>query len=65
MVELKYDGLMPVDEIATLLANLIGPRQYWLHNKIGGEKWEIRMGYPRTIVLEDDAMATFITLKLT
>jgi hypothetical protein len=56
-------------EIEKLLAETIGPRKYWLHDKIGGEGWSIDTvnkpvysGY--RISIKDPVQATFIRLKL-
>jgi hypothetical protein len=56
-------------EIEKLLAETIGPRKYWLHDKIGGEGWSIEAidqplysGY--RISIKNPALATFIKLKL-
>jgi hypothetical protein len=65
MVEIEYRGKTPISEVAAILGELIGPRRYWLHNRIGGDHWEIQPGHPCRIIVEDDTLATFITLKLT
>jgi hypothetical protein len=46
----------------------IAPRKFYLHNRIGGNGWDVRPGYggyTSTIARFDDPqMATFIQLKL-
>jgi hypothetical protein len=46
----------------------IGPRQYWLHNRVGGNGWEVSHssagGFRANLKVDDEAIATFITLKL-
>ena len=56
-------------DIEKLLTETIGPRKYWLHDKIGGEGWSIvtvtkplYFGY--RISIKDPVLATFIRLKL-
>ena len=42
----------------------ISPRRYWLHNRAGGDGWEVSFGFTVTIKIEDDLMATYAMLKL-
>jgi hypothetical protein len=56
-------------EIEKLLAETIGPRKYWLHDKLGGEGWSIeatnKLLYSSyRISIKDPALATFVILKL-
>jgi hypothetical protein len=55
-------------EVEKLLAETIGPRKYWLHDKLGGEGWSIEAIEPLytsyRISIEDPVQATFIKLKL-
>lgn len=45
----------------------VGPRKFYLHNRIGGEGWDVRpvnSDRGRSIVrLDDPKMATYILLK--
>ena len=48
-----------------LLEQEVGPRRYWLHNKIGGVKWSMenqKDGYHLRI--DDQSTAIWILLKL-
>ena len=48
----------------------ISPRQYWLHNRVGGHGWEVSHsldstnGFRAKLKVDDELMATFIKLKL-
>jgi len=47
----------------------IGPRKFYLHNRIGGEGWDVRpstwRGGSKTLARFDDPkMVTFVMLKL-
>ena len=63
-VELAYS----MQRIAQECEKYIGPRKFYLHNRIGGEGWDVRADSRYrlfTIARFDDAkMATFIMLKL-
>ena len=54
--------------MADQLEKHVGPRKFVLHNRIGGEGWDVRPargGYANAIVRFDDPkMATFMKLKL-
>jgi hypothetical protein len=53
--------------MADQLEKHVGPRKFVLHNRIGGEGWDVRptKDSRTTIVRFDDPkMATFIQLKL-
>lgn len=56
------------DDLAELCEKYIGPRKFYIHNRIGGEGWDVRPGYYRntkTIArFDDNTMATYIILKL-
>jgi len=44
----------------------IGPRMYYLHNRIGGQGWTIKratLGGPATIAIEDKHHALMAMLK--
>ena len=46
----------------------ISPRQYWLHNRVGGTGWEVTHSsagrFHAVLKVKDDSVATFIMLKL-
>jgi hypothetical protein len=48
----------------------ISPRKYYLHNKVGGNGWEVSCslelsnGFRARLKVDDELMATFIMLKL-
>jgi len=48
----------------------ISPRKYYLHNKVGGNGWEVSYsldlsdGFRAELKVDDESMATFIALKL-
>ena len=49
----------------SLLEQTVGPRQYWLHNRVGSTNWEVRVDGGETVVRVNDAkMLTFLLLKL-
>jgi len=56
-------------DLAKLCEQHVGPRKFWIHNRIGGEGWDVRPGYYRngrlTIARFDDPkMATYMMLKI-
>jgi hypothetical protein len=67
MVEIEIDcGYL---WLADQLEKHVGPRKFVLHNRIGGDGWDVRPGDPsnkgRSVARFDDPkMATFIQLKL-
>lgn len=71
MIEFEMSGRMA--DVASRLEELIGPRKYYIHNRIGGEKWEVKNPNSKhtknflnkvIIKLEDDAMASYVALML-
>jgi len=48
----------------------ISPKKYYLHNKVGGNGWEVSAsldssnGFRAKLKVDDELMATFIMLKL-
>ena len=48
----------------------ISPRKYFLHNKVGGNGWEVthssdlNKGFQAKLKVDDELMATFIMIKL-
>ncbi len=62
-----------MSDVAERLEELVGPQLYYIHNKIGGQGWEVRNSDSRRtkhfltsviIKLEDDAMASYVALML-
>jgi hypothetical protein len=65
MIEFDVDS-HKFTKVIGMLSHIIGPQLYWIHNKVGGAGWTIsRKGGKCTIVLEDDALASFVILNLT
>lgn len=64
MVEVEFDARFT--EVADICARLVGPQKFYLHNRIGGNGWDVRPAYMgRTLARFDDPkMATFIKLKI-
>jgi hypothetical protein len=64
MIELKIQhwGLTPV---VNWCGKCIGPQKYYIHNRIGGEKWEARNTLPGgwKLYLKEDKMAVLALLK--
>ena len=60
----KYNTLIECCE------KYISPRQYYLHDKVGGAGWEVSHtldfanGFCAKLKVADESIATFITLKL-
>ena len=42
----------------------ISPRKYWLHNRVGGEGWDVSFGFTVTVKINNERDATFAMLKL-
>ena len=55
-------------DLAELCEKLIGPRKFYIHNRIGGEGWDVRPAgryHSNTVARFDDPkMASFVMLKL-
>jgi hypothetical protein len=66
MVEVEFEH--SIDRIAKECEKYIGPRKFVLHNRIGGEGWDVRAGSRYRLFtiarFDDPKMATFIQLKL-
>lgn len=51
--------------IIALCEQYVGPREYYLHNRVGGSGWEVKRGVGKIHVkIQNEALATFIKLKL-
>lgn len=56
---------IPVAKILGFLEREVGPRSYWLHNRIGGTGWLVDINHGQIqVTIDDDKMATFLILKL-
>ena len=54
-----------IDSAVEACEQNISPRKYWIHTKIGGPGWEIKLFVrPYVLKIEDDKIATFLKLKL-
>lgn len=66
MIEIEFEYSM--QRIAQECEKHIGPRKFYLHNRIGGEGWDVRAGsrYRMFTIarFDDPKMATFIRLKM-
>lgn len=66
MIEVEIDK--GFQQVAEHCEQHIGPRKFYLHNRIGGEGWDVRPASrynSRTIARFDDPKtATFIMLKI-
>jgi hypothetical protein len=66
MIEVEFT--QSTQRVAEECEKYIGPRKFYLHNRIGGEGWDIRPAsrYRLATVarFDDPKMATFIKLKL-
>jgi hypothetical protein len=55
--------------LADQLEKHVGPRKFVLHNRIGGDGWDVRPSNEKNMAgtiarFDDPAMATFVQLKL-
>ena len=51
-------------EVEAWCLQFIGPRMYYLHNKIGGQGWTIRRQLPLSkVAIEDDKHALMAMIK--
>lgn len=56
-----HSGLI---ETVSILEQTVGPRRYWLHNRVGGTNWEVQVAGGKTFVKVKDAkMLSFLLLK--
>jgi hypothetical protein len=66
MVEVEINCLFT--DLAKLCEKYVGPRKFYIHNRIGGEGWDVRPAsryHTNTIArFNDPHMATFIMLKI-
>ena len=68
MIELTLPG--KYNTVIECCEKYISPRKYYLHNKVGGNGWEVSPssdssdGFRAKLKVDDDQMATFIMLKL-
>ena len=66
MIEIALPG--KYNTVIECCEKYISPRQYWLHNRVGGDGWEVAPssagGFRSVLKVSDDSIATFIRLKL-
>jgi len=64
MIELRIN-LLQLATVVSWCDRYISPRKYWIHSRIGGEKWEARNTQPGgwKLYLKEDKMATMALLK--
>lgn len=62
MVEFLLQGVSLNEVLAVM--ETISPRKYWLHNRAGGEGWDVSFGFTITVRVADERNATFIMLRL-
>jgi len=72
MITVEFD--CDFRKVAELCQRHIGPRKFYLHNRIGGDDWEVTPNYQffgngrgvcTQAKIKDPKMATFLKLKLT
>ena len=60
----SFDLEAPLTKVLHFLEKEVGPRNYWLHSKVGGEGWMVNFNYGNIhVTMSDDQMATFVILK--
>ena len=66
MIEIVLPG--KYNTVIECCEEYISPREYWLHNRVGGTGWEVSHssagGFRTTLKVQDESLATFIRLKL-
>jgi hypothetical protein len=68
LIELTLPG--KYNTVIECCEKYISPRKYYLHNKVGGNGWEVSHssdssdGFRAKLKVDDEHMATFIMLKL-
>lgn len=54
-----------INNVVKELERLVGQKQYWIHNRIGGEGWVVKIKKRDYVIeIDDPKLATFIKLKL-
>jgi hypothetical protein len=66
MIEVTLPG--KYNTVIECCEQYISPRQYWLHDRVGGNGWEVSHrsagGFQAVLKVDHELMATFIMLKL-
>jgi hypothetical protein len=66
MIEIALPG--KYNTVIECCEKYISPRKYWLHNRVGGNGWEVSYisagGFRSVLKVNNDSIATFIRLKL-
>lgn len=51
-------------EIINWCSKYISPREYWLHNRVGGEGWRLlKFKQARQLIIEDDKLGLMVILR--
>lgn len=66
---IEFESPLSMSAVIYKLEQIIGPRQYWLHNRVGGVGWSVSIKrkdhrFKTIITIEDPVVATFVQLKL-
>jgi hypothetical protein len=62
-IDLGSTNRLPLQEISDFLSREVSPRRYWLHDKFGGEGWEVTRSRYIKIRLKDEKVAMMLVLK--
>lgn len=64
MIEFKVDA--DLTPLIQLITDVVSPKRYWLHTRIGGVGWSVYNIYRtvKTVHVEDPHLATLLRLKL-
>jgi hypothetical protein len=63
MTEIKVN--FGLDRAVSILEQTVGARRYWLHNRVGGDDWEVvKSNNGTTVKIRDAKMLTYFLLKL-
>lgn len=63
MVDVEVKG--SIDNILKVLQKHIGPKRYWIHNRIGGIGWNLDTTHGKIrLQIADPAVAVWVLLKL-
>jgi hypothetical protein len=63
MTEIKVN--FGLDRAVSILEQTVGARRYWLHNRVGGDDWEVvKSTNGTTIKIHNAKMLTYFLLKL-
>lgn len=61
---IEFDVNSNLQKTLHFMETNVGPRKFWIHNKIGGIGWTVNINHGKIRVsIEDNATATWILLK--